>query len=171
MISKAQKTNVVIDQSRADKRMKTENALKKPQHAWIRDIDNSYNVFVPSFEQKKHWKGPSGDLDAETQAMQKAKKERPEDFRCLLTFGEHKKQLDNNELSNPYENEVKQFDGLVKANDEKRVAALKVPTEAMAYKTLGETPFTFVDTAELLDEMATKLSAVTEIAIDLEHHN
>lgn len=103
--------------------------------------------------------------------MQKTKKERPEDFRCLMKFGEHKKQLDNNELSNPYENEVKHFDGFVKANDEVRAAALKVPAEAMAYKTLGETPFTFVDTPDLLDEMATKLSAVTEIAIDLEHHN
>ena len=30
-----------------ERRLRTENALKKPQHAWIRDIDNSYNGFVP----------------------------------------------------------------------------------------------------------------------------
>lgn len=48
----------------SQRRMHTENALKKPQHAWIRDIDNSYNVFVPSLTKKEHFKGASGALSA-----------------------------------------------------------------------------------------------------------
>jgi hypothetical protein len=76
---------------------------------------------VPSLTKKEHFRGPSGELDKEILAMQKLKSEKPEDFRCMLTFGEHKKQLDNNELSNPYESEIKQFDSYVKSNDEQKV--------------------------------------------------
>lgn len=47
----------------------TENALKKPQHAWIKDIDNSYNVFVPKLTKKEHFRGASGDLAPEIIAM------------------------------------------------------------------------------------------------------
>ena len=36
-------------------RMRTENTMRKPQHAWIRDIDNSYNNFVPCFTKKVHF--------------------------------------------------------------------------------------------------------------------
>jgi len=74
-------------------------------------------------------------------------------------------------LPNPYEDEIKAFDNLVKANDDKKVGSLRIPTEATPYKTLEDTPFTFVDTEELLEEMRGKLAEATEIAIDLEHHN
>lgn len=36
-------------------RLKVENTMKKPQNAWIRTIDNSYNVFVPTLERKTHF--------------------------------------------------------------------------------------------------------------------
>ena len=29
--------------------------MRKPQHAWIRDIDNSYNNFVPVLTKKEHY--------------------------------------------------------------------------------------------------------------------
>jgi len=96
----------------------TENALKKPQHAWIRDIDNSYNIFVPSLTIKEHFRGASGELAPEILALQKMKAEKPTEFRCLVTFGDHKKQIDNNELTNPYEPELTYFDNQVKANNE-----------------------------------------------------
>ena len=88
-----------------------------------------------------------------------------------MQFGEHKRQLDNEELPNPYQEEIKTFDALVKANDENKVAALRVPSEPTAYKLLDDTPFTFVDTEELLEEMRVKLARASEIAIDLEHHS
>ena len=59
----------------------------------------------------------------------------------------------------------------MKANNEEKAAGLKVPAEPTPYKLLDDTPFTYVDTAELLEEMREKLAQVTEIAIDLEHHN
>ena len=52
------------------------------------------------------------------------KAQKPEEFRCLVKLGEHKKYYDNKELPNPYEDEIKAFDTLVKANDEQKVAAL-----------------------------------------------
>jgi len=36
---------------------KIEN-IKKPQHAWWKDIDNSYNVFVPPLKDKPHGRYP-----------------------------------------------------------------------------------------------------------------
>ena len=35
--------------------MRTENTMKKPQNAWIRQIDNSFNAFVPELERKSHF--------------------------------------------------------------------------------------------------------------------
>ena len=150
--------------------MRTENALKKPQQAWIRQIDNSYNTFVPSLTKSEHFIS-SATLDKLTVDTQKTKAENPDDFRCLVQFGDHKKQLENEELANPYEDEIKAFDNLVKANDDRKVAALKVPEEPHAYKTCEDTPFTFVDSEELLEQMRQKLAVATEIAIDLEHHS
>ena len=80
-------------------------------------------------------------------------------------------QLENEELPNPYTEEIKAFDALVKANDEIKVAALRVPAEPTPYKLLDETPFTYVDNEELLEEMREKLAKASEIAIDLEHHD
>ena len=59
----------------------------------------------------------------------------------------------------------------MKANDETKVQSLVVPAEAIPYKTLDDTPFTYVNTEELLEEMRVKLCKATEIAIDLEHHS
>lgn len=48
---------VVGQRAGTERRMRTENALKKPQHAWVREIDNSYNAFVPLLTKKEHfWK-------------------------------------------------------------------------------------------------------------------
>lgn len=48
---------------------------------------------------------------------------------------------------------------------------MRVPAEPMPYKLLDDTPFTFVDSEELLEELRVKLSRASEIAIDLEHHS
>ena len=60
-------------------------------------------------------------------SMQKLKAEKPDEFRCLVSFGDHKQNLENEDLPNPYEDEIKNFDSLVKANDERKVKALVVP--------------------------------------------
>ena len=57
-------------------RMRTENTMRKPQHAWIRDIDNSYNNFVPCFTKKVHFI-ESADLPKEFQEAQARKEANP----------------------------------------------------------------------------------------------
>ena len=59
----------------------------------------------------------------------------------------------------------------MKANNDKRVKSLQIPSEPTPYGLLDQTPFTFVDTEELLIEMAGQLSQSDEIAVDLEHHS
>ena len=59
----------------------------------------------------------------------------------------------------------------MKENDPSKVAILDVPSEPTRYGRLEDTPLTFVDTEELLEEMRGKLAAASEIAIDLEHHS
>ena len=87
--------------------------------------------------------------------MQRLKAEKPEEFRCLVKLGEHKKHLDENEeLGNPYEEEIKAFDGLVKSGDTERVLSLRVPEETQKYGLLDETPLTIVDTVEVLEQVA-----------------
>ena len=66
---------------------------------------------------------------------------------------------------------MKAFDNLVKQGDQEKVSSLKVPDEAQKYGLLADTPFTFVDTEEVLMEVVEKLAAAKEIAIDLEHHS
>lgn len=44
-------------------------------------------------------------------------------------------------------------------------------TEPVEPRSFEETPFTFVDTTEALDEMVAKLREAKEIAVDLEHHS
>ena len=56
--------------------------------------------------------------------MQRRKAERPEEFRCLVQYGDHKRQLDIEDLPNPYEDEINAFDNYVKANDETKAAGL-----------------------------------------------
>jgi hypothetical protein len=46
-----------------------------------------------------------------------------------------------------------------------------IPQSAQEVKTLEQTPFTFVDSKDLLDVLAKKLQACSEVAIDVEHHN
>eukprot|EP00117_Sycon_ciliatum_P039137 scpid29849/ scgid28969/ Exosome component 10; Autoantigen PM/Scl 2 homolog; Polymyositis/scleroderma autoantigen 2 homolog len=50
-------------------------------------------------------------------------------------------------------------------------AELLTPVKEQLYGKLADTPLTYVDTVELLEEMCGKLSAETEIAVDLEAHS
>lgn len=43
--------------------------------------------------------------------------------------------------------------------------------DPIAYRPFDETPFTWVETKEILDEMINKLRQAREIAVDLEHHS
>ena len=50
------KTKVTsVDINAIKNRVKTENSLRKPQHAWIQDIDNSYHQFIPVLKKKEHF--------------------------------------------------------------------------------------------------------------------
>ena len=42
---------VVVTES---KTMKTDNTMRKSQHAWWKSIDNSYHPFVPGLKEKPH---------------------------------------------------------------------------------------------------------------------
>ena len=85
-------------------------------------------------KKEHYWKKQT--LEAPILEMQRKKAEKPDEFRCLINFGDHKKQLENEDLPNPYEDEIKAFDNCVKANDEKKAAGLSVPTAPTPYKTL-----------------------------------
>lgn len=85
--------------------MRVENTMKKPQNAWIRQIDNSFNGFVPLLETKSHFfdkkeglikkAGPGeGNLCREILLAQQNKREHPERYGRLVNFGEHKIQKD-----------------------------------------------------------------------------
>ncbi|KAJ3061085.1 exosome nuclease subunit [Podochytrium sp. JEL0797] len=60
---------------------------------------------------------------------------------------------------------------------EHEINSIEFPAKVLTYRpeimygSLEETPFTFVDTPELFDEMMPILMAVDEIAVDLEHHD
>ena len=125
---------------------------------------------MPALKEKVHYFNTPA-LPSKVTALQKLKAENPDDFRCIVRLGEHNKHKDQNEAGNPYEDEMKAFDNLVKQGDQEKVSSLKVPEEAQKYGLLADTPFTFVDTEEVLMEVVEKLSAAKEIAIDLEHHS
>ena len=126
--------------------------MRKPQHAWIRDIDNSYNNFVPCFTKKVHFID-SADLPKEYKEIQARKEANPQDYRCLLTFGDHKKQGEVECLPNPYLTEIEAFDKTV--NQE---TAMTIPAEPKKYEVIDETRLTYVDDLEKLKYLAEHLS-------------
>ncbi|KAJ2053392.1 exosome nuclease subunit, partial [Coemansia sp. S16] len=65
-------------------------------------------------------------------------------------------------LPHPYEYEIKHYEAPPR---------LFAEAEALAPRDWDTTPFTFVDTPAALSAMMAHLAGVTEIAIDLEHHN
>ena len=154
-----------MDVNALQNRVKTEHSIRKPQHAWIQDIDNSYHQFIPVVLKKEHFIETAG-LSPEIQRAQEAKQKNPHDYRCLLNFGDYRTQ-DPQGLPNPYKAEIEAFDASINADEE----LTKVPLNAQVYKALDETPFTFVDSEEKLSDLKRKLEASKEIAVDLEHHD
>ena len=57
-------TDIILDNAKKSKKeslqympnneLKTDHTMKKPQHAWINQIDNSYAPFVPLLKNKPH---------------------------------------------------------------------------------------------------------------------
>lgn len=160
------------------KRLQVENTLKKPQHAWIRQIDNSFNVFVPLLTKKEHYfcqaegrikrAGDSeGQLCPEISEAQNHKRDHPTEYGRLVTLGDHKRQKEQDNLPHPYSEELNFFDNEMVAD---HANITNIPDSAQVVDTLEATPFTFVETQEQLEALAKKLEVCKEIAIDLEHH-
>lgn len=84
-----------------------------------------------------------------------------------MTFGGHKKQKDNENLPHPYAAELDFFDTEL-LPDHANITNL--PAKAQEVRTLEQTPFTFVDNQEALEELSRKLELSSEVAIDVEHH-
>ena len=154
-----------VDVGALQSRVKTEHSIRKPQHAWIQDIDNSYNQFIPVLPKKEHFVETAG-LSPQIQEAQEAKAKAPHNYRCLLNFGDYKAQTSQS-LPNPYKAEIEAFDSSINTDE----GVTKVPSDAQLYKPLEETPFTFVDSEEKLGDLKRKLEASKEIAVDLEHHD
>ena len=38
--------------------MKVDNSMRKPQHAWWSQVDNTYNPFIPQIKSKPHAVAP-----------------------------------------------------------------------------------------------------------------
>lgn len=118
--------------------------IHRPQLNWMDTIDNRNIPFAPYIKYKPN---------------------------AMKPWDGHK--VDHNDIDNtgqdnmpmlkhPYHYELSQF--------EPNEWQLEMHTPRM-YGILEDTPLTIVDSQELLDKMMTKLRAVKEIVIDLEHHN
>ena len=70
--------------------MKTENTMRKPQHAWIQSIDNSYNPFVPLVSIKHH-SATTNEVHPRIKEAQKEKVDDPAKFK-LFEYGSYKQQ-------------------------------------------------------------------------------
>lgn len=135
---------------------KTENTMRKPQHAWWKEIDNSYEVFIPILKDKPHaMEGiPLEILDAQRKVVNRE-----------YTIKDCKDQEKQQSLPQPYQKEITDFDTNLSADQIKRGEPVK-PID------VDQTKFEYVDTLEKLEALRDHLlqEDVTEIAVDLEAH-
>jgi len=74
--------------------------MRKPQHAWWSEIDNSYHPFVPLIKSKPHGISP---IPQEIIVAQKR------EISKNIAYGDHKIQDETVFLSNPYKEEIENF--------------------------------------------------------------
>jgi len=137
--------------------------MRKPQHAWIADIDNSYDAFVPLLTAKPHCIE-----DLPTEIIEAQAKQQESKTSRNFAYGDHKQQKGQASFPNPYTPEIEAFDQSI--GEDGKLASL-VPDVATEFKPLENTTLTFVDTEEKLAKACEVLSSVTELAVDLEHHS
>lgn len=130
------------------------NRGRRPQDSFEDPVDNSRRVFVPKISEKPNAIEPLPDyatLAAEAEARYAASLERHEDIPVPT-------------LPHPYETEIS---SLVYAD------WMTSPREEAPFSALDETPVTWVDTPEGLDQLVAALDndSVREIAVDLENHS
>lgn len=77
--------------------------MRKPQHVWWKEIDNSYHPFVTCLKNKPH---QVSEIPPEILAAQTNK---PHKFE----FKDHKIQEKTSSLPNPYQAEIEAFDNSV----------------------------------------------------------
>lgn len=111
--------------------------MRKPQHAWWKEIDNSYDVFIPILKDKPHSiEGiPLEILDAQRKVVNKE-----------YSIKDCKDQEKQQSLPQPYQKEITDFDTNLSADQIKRGEPVKpVPVD--------QTKFEYVDTPEKLEAL------------------
>ena len=137
--------------------LRTDNQLRKPQQQFMHLIDNSYNPFVPILTQKYF---TSLSMPDEIVKLQNEYRANPEQYRKVSIKDAKKSQP---HTPHPYEKELVDL--------KYTSAQLSSVISEQKYKDLTNTPFTFVQSVQGLEELARKLRSVTECAVDLEHHS
>jgi exosome complex exonuclease RRP6 len=145
--------------------------ILRPQENWKDEIDNSYAPFVPKLPEKPNALVPMDDIFIRQAVMsppkskiggekQNMSKEMEMHLSSLGITSTTQNQA-YGAYPHPYEYELNHLE--FREDDLKQV-------QPQMYKTLEETPFTWVDDADKLQVLSSKLEKAKEIAIDLEHH-
>lgn len=121
--------------------------IPRPQDKFEEVIDNSDSPFVPKIKHKVNALKP---LDPVTIQAHAAKES-----------GANKQHVEPPSYPHPYEHELRSLQFT-----ENQLAGC---TETL-YRSLEDTPYTWVSELDQLQQLAEKLERVTEFAIDLEHH-
>ncbi|KAJ3277430.1 Exosome component 10 [Borealophlyctis nickersoniae] len=130
--------------------------IMRPQLKFEDKIDNSNRPFIRKIINKPNALRP---LDY---GLPGSEEMTPEMSQHLKTMGITSEHTSLSSLPHPYEWEIQN----IKYPDH-----LFVQRPEMLYAPMESTPFTWVDTEEKLNEVAALLDGVTEIAVDLEHHD
>lgn len=137
--------------------------IQRPQLKFKDKIDNSNTPFIPIIKRKPNALRPLEINCSNTDS-------RPENLQVPSAIADfvHQERMKVqagpalNSTAHPYQHELDMF--------EPSVNQLKSRKEQL-YEELDKTPFTLVETAEQLQELSQRLSAVSEFAVDLEHHS
>ena len=148
--------------------LRTDNSLRKPQHAWWKSVDNSYHPFVTSLKSKPNGLSP---IPQEIIEAQKVFAQNPSKFKNFQ-MRDHKIQESSVSLPNPYKFEIESFDNHIDDQLDQFYESEKLKAEPQKYKSIDETSYRYIDTQEALADLANDLKeeSTTEIAIDLEAH-
>lgn len=136
----------------------------RPQDQFADRIDNSSVPFVPRLLTKPH---SLRKFDRERFVSENAPAEDDDEdeAEAPVENGRSRSSLNLSRrrgYPHPYEEEIRHI---------KYPAWLFTPCQEQIYLPLGQTKCTWVDTEAALDELIAKLEAVTEFAVDLEHHS
>ena len=131
--------------------------IAKPQKSFPDSIDNSVErgPWSPNIIEKPHAMVPLGFVIPDEPLQP------PEDEDERATYLV-RRERDLKARNHPYYYETKHLP---------YPTSMFVSSIPVQPKSFDETPFTFVDKLEQLDEMVEKLKAAQEIAVDLEHHS